>query len=269
MQVFPALELRPFIKHFILLKCADTRAQHFRFFADGSLSMVLTFRDSALKLVQASGDFEGLPAGFLYGHSKQYKDLQVEKGAELVIVVFQAAGVKQLFKIAPQEIQDSFLDIQDLFGGSLDELYEKITQTEAIAQKIAELNAFFCAFLAGKSITFHPILQFSLQYLAQNKDGLSVTGLSKKSGYSERQLERIFQEYVGLGPKSYLNIMRFHHFLSLLRSQSNQSNLTELSYAAGYFDQSHLIKEFRNKVGVKPSAYLHAPQKLTANFIGI
>lgn len=269
MQVLPAPVLRPYIKHFILLKCTDMAAQQFRFFADGSMSMVLTFQDSTLKLKQANGDLQKLPLGFLYGHNKQYQDVQIEINTTLVIVVFQPAGVKSLFDLAPQEIQDSFLDLKDLFGSILEDLYEKINQTSAMIQKLDALNQFFSAFLPKKSRQANPILYFSLQYLIENKEECSIATLSEKVGYSERQIERVFQEFVGISPKSYSNIIRFHHFLSLLRSDSNGFNLTELCYTAGYYDQSHLIKEFKKKVGIKPSAYLQTTQKLTSNFIEI
>ncbi|WP_228446764.1 helix-turn-helix domain-containing protein [Chryseobacterium sp. 3008163] len=91
----------------------------------------------------------------------------------------------------------------------------------------------------------------------------------KHTGYSERHIERIFKECIGLNPKKFGNIVKLHFFLNLLKYKSSQSNITDLCYDAGYADQSHLIKEFKKYTGITPTQYLKNTNRLAINFMEI
>ena len=47
----------------------------------------------------------------------------------------------------------------------------------------------------------------------------------------------------------------------------DHENMTMLSYEAGYSDQSHLIREFKNNIGLTPKQYLNTENKMAVNFI--
>ena len=76
--------------------------------------------------------------------------------------------------------------------------------------------------------------------------------LSRVVGLGNRQLERQFKFHTGFEPKLYARICRFQHALALERS-------TPLSWAAiaadcGYYDQAHLIADFKEFSGATPAA---------------
>lgn len=73
------------------------------------------------------------------------------------------------------------------------------------------------------------------------------------SCYSRRQLDRIFREGVGMSPKMYLRILRINRCVKLLRPGAL---LTQIAQEAGYFDQSHFIRDFKAVCGVTPGIYL-------------
>jgi AraC-like DNA-binding protein len=78
----------------------------------------------------------------------------------------------------------------------------------------------------------------------------TVKQLSELSGYSSRHLQRIMLEDIGLSPKTLLNILRFE------RSQTfvSRGGFAALASAGGYYDQSHMIKEYRKYAGLTPRA---------------
>ena len=63
-----------------------------------------------------------------------------------------------------------------------------------------------------------------------------------------------------MSPAYYRKIIRFNKAAQLLSSDSN-SSLTEISYACGYFDQAHFIKDFREFGGISPSEFLRFKSK--------
>ncbi|HYH56944.1 MAG TPA: helix-turn-helix domain-containing protein, partial [Anseongella sp.] len=70
------------------------------------------------------------------------------------------------------------------------------------------------------------------------------------TGVSPRQLRRLFQYYIGDTAKAFSNVIRFQ---GILRAETAaKAENRRLFYQAGYYDQAHFIKEFRNFYGVPP-----------------
>jgi AraC-like DNA-binding protein len=74
-------------------------------------------------------------------------------------------------------------------------------------------------------------------------------------GVSERHLRRVFQETVGLSPKTYARIARFHHAIRMVRRDETVS-WADVAAEAGYYDQAHLIAEFHAIAHVTPREFL-------------
>lgn len=74
-------------------------------------------------------------------------------------------------------------------------------------------------------------------------------------GVSERQLRRVFREEAGLSPKTFAKLTRFHRALSVA-SEEGETSWASIAAAVGYYDQAHLIAEFRAIAGTTPRALL-------------
>ena len=74
-------------------------------------------------------------------------------------------------------------------------------------------------------------------------------------GVSERHLRRVFREAIGLSPKAFTKLTRFHRARSAARQDVHES-WASIAAAAGYYDQAHLIADFRAISGVTPRALL-------------
>jgi AraC-like DNA-binding protein len=78
-----------------------------------------------------------------------------------------------------------------------------------------------------------------------------VFAVAAELGVSERHLRRVFRETVGVSPKAFARIARFHRALGAGR-QDARAGWASIAAAAGYYDQAHLIAEFRAIAGVTP-----------------
>jgi AraC-like DNA-binding protein len=83
----------------------------------------------------------------------------------------------------------------------------------------------------------------------------SVSAVAADLGVSERHLRRVFGEAVGMGPKAYARLARFRRALRAAR-EGGPANWASIAAANGYYDQAHLIGEFRAIAGVTPRALL-------------
>ncbi|MBL8563760.1 MAG: GlxA family transcriptional regulator [Gemmobacter sp.] len=74
-------------------------------------------------------------------------------------------------------------------------------------------------------------------------------------GVSRRQIERLFNRYLGVTPVRYMNDLRLQHGRALLAE--TDMSVTEVAVACGYASSSHFSKSFRKKYGVSPYRFSH------------
>jgi AraC-like DNA-binding protein len=82
---------------------------------------------------------------------------------------------------------------------------------------------------------------------------LPIPMVSSAAGVSERQLERLFDERVGYGPKVFARVVRLERSVRALRGSI--ASWARLAADCGYSDQAHLVREFRALAGVTPAVF--------------
>ncbi len=82
---------------------------------------------------------------------------------------------------------------------------------------------------------------------------LRVEELARRLATSTRSLQRLFSEYVGVGPKWVVRRFRMHE--AAARAASGPVDWATLALDLGYCDQSHFVRDFTSAVGVSPASY--------------
>jgi AraC-like DNA-binding protein len=78
----------------------------------------------------------------------------------------------------------------------------------------------------------------------------SIEAVAEASGVSRQHLARAFAHHVGVSPKTFARVMRFRRAVALARD--GREGWADLAAELGYFDQSHLIADFREFAGETP-----------------
>jgi AraC-like DNA-binding protein len=90
---------------------------------------------------------------------------------------------------------------------------------------------------------------------ARRLESRNVMSVAEDLGVSERHLRRVFREEVGLSPKAFFKLLRFERALKAARD-GRDSSWSDIAVGAGYYDQAHLITDFRSITGVTPREFL-------------
>ncbi len=98
-------------------------------------------------------------------------------------------------------------------------------------------------------------LPLLVQHILAAKGQTPVAQLSRQANLSRRQLERLFNQYVGISPKLLSRIIRFRHVKSVMKTRNGDS-LMGIAFDHGYTDHAHLTRDFKAFSGLTPSAYL-------------
>lgn len=263
MQVLSPEVLSLYIKHYLFLESAGDPHKTLRLFSDGNTGIVFLLEQVHL----LTNHSQYLPSSFLYGQIGNFQDLALTEQTSFVIVVFQPDGLYKLLGISARELKEQIVATQDVFGQPAKKLYDSLRYLKQLTEKVNALNTFFYELAIQRKSSSPTLLSAVLQHIAHHKGLVTVEQLVNYSGYTERHVERIFAEQVGLSPKKFGSIVQLHSFLKLLRHKTAETSLTAICYQSGYFDQSHLIRAFKKYTGITPSEYLNSTNRLAVNFM--
>ncbi len=91
--------------------------------------------------------------------------------------------------------------------------------------------------------------------LRASAEGVSVRALAAQFDLSERRLQQLFAAHIGLAPSVWRRLQRLHGTLRLLRL-AERPQWAHMALQSGYYDQSHMINEFRALCGLTPQQFL-------------
>lgn len=83
---------------------------------------------------------------------------------------------------------------------------------------------------------------------------IRVEDVAAALGVSRQHLALQFRQQVGLSPKLFARICRFRHASATLRAGADR-DVAAVALDCGYFDQSHLIRDFRDFAGTTPETW--------------
>ncbi|MFC4098496.1 DUF6597 domain-containing transcriptional factor [Paenibacillus xanthanilyticus] len=91
--------------------------------------------------------------------------------------------------------------------------------------------------------------------IAADRELTRVEQVSERAGVSVRKLQRLFDQYVGVGPKWVIQLYRLQNAAEILDHEPHQ-DWALLAQELGYYDQSHFIRDFKSILGVTPEEYV-------------
>lgn len=252
--ILPAEPLRKYIRHFCLLENKnDDFIEKFKIIPNGLPGLI--FQENPA--VFFNKDNQTLPQLFLYGQATQYTQLSVKGSFRNIAVTFQPTGLKPVFAMDANQLTDRHVDINELINTSIS---ERLLNADSLEQKIRVLEEFFLKQTSHREKE-NEKLKFAYNQLQKGKQ---LKQVQRDLNIGERSLERLFKTHIGISPKLYSRICRFQTILENLR-KSSPASLTELTYQENYFDQSHLIREFKTFAGTTPKSFLRKATERVPN----
>jgi AraC-like DNA-binding protein len=191
--------------------------------------------------------------------------LQHTGALDLLGVCFRAGGAYPFFSCPASELVDAFAAVDDLLGSAGLRLADRVHNGTA-EERVAALDEFFLARLA-RARRDDARVRKALGLIESRGGGISVDQLSRLTGLSSRQLERRFRESVGILPKQLCRSLRFKNVFKLL-ARNPAERWASIALACGYYDQSHMINDFKRFTGVSPAAFFERPPGLDNFFVG-
>lgn len=164
----------------------------------------------------------------------------------------------------------NILKMQELVGCEhvLDEMFASVAEREQLFEKIwtedafeRKINAFLEYYLKHydrEKYESYNLASFLRKEIIQSGGNLKLNDLQIKTGYSLRYLNKVINDEFGVSPKELMRIIRFQKAIDGLTSNMQNMDMTDTALDAGYYDQSHFIKDFKEFTDHTPKKYINS-----------
>lgn len=256
----PSLPLREYIECYWTLN-SDFSLNEDLCLPDGSASLIFNFSTPYLRAeCHKPNNWKEVGNISMHHQGKSSILISQKKPIRLMGVRFKPYGLAPFFQVSMTNLNPPFMiqgeKLEHLFGTLDSTFWEDI----GFAERIDILEKKFTENIK-ESPNPDVLVKEAVAIMVKNAGNLKIGVILEMLCVSKSTLEKKFQEHVGLSPKILCNILRFNSIVYSHQKDPTPS-LTELSYNKGFFDQSHLVHNFRSFTGLPPGRFFRKDNHL-------
>ena len=260
----PGEALRPYVHSYWFGSFNMVRSPLFvqQVMPTGFVELIFHLSPQHCHLLQ-QGAWNKSPLFTLVGLHSQPYEVHFKNRVDCFGVRLKPEGIYNLFGVPGSKFSGEYLDMESVVDRSFSSFSEQLIHAGHPEKMAAIAEKYLLGCLNTNSINYY-YLNHAAESIRHSYGMLSVDELCRQVYISQRQLEREFNEKLGLSPKQYQRLVRISRVNELL-VQQGKPQLTELGYEAGYADQAHFIREFRKFSGITPTGFLKSKGQYLVN----
>jgi AraC-like DNA-binding protein len=253
----PGPALRPFVETLWVThdrsghQTVVTRREHV--LPTGLMHLVFRLSDNPLRLFQDAADTAGETVGdvLVGGARASFYIREISRPLCSVGAQLRPGAAQALFGVPADELAWRHVRLDDLWGPSVAPIREQLMECP-VEQRLDVFEGILAERLPHVR-ALHPAVARALEQFTAISN---VHDVVRGSGYSHRTFISLFRRSVGLTPKRYCRVLRFVR--ALRRVSAGHESWVRLATAAGFSDQAHFNREFREFAGMTPGEYRRA-----------
>lgn len=232
--------LAPFVKSFWTLCGSDPGSQTERILPDGTFDLVFHIGDPFVR------EGERQPRAMLVGEIRRPVLITPSSHVDVLGLRFNVGGASPFLRMPLRELRDSILPLDVILPG----LGQRVLNARTTSERIALIERVLLERMRPDGAR----VRAAVDEIVRRYGNVRIRDLATHVGATTRTLERLFDQQVGVGPKSFARLVRFH---SALKGRD-----------AGYFDDAHRIHEFREFCGVTQTEFRREQNLMNDAFVG-
>ena len=168
-------------------------------------------------------------------------------------VKFRPGGFRPFLRAPASSLTNRIVAANSVFSADGDELEATLNCCRTEREMVETVDAFFLRHAPPPDPNVELADRLVGEILRQPQIR-TVEDLANHTGFGKRSLQRLFRDYVGIPPKWVIRRYRLHELIDLLEA-ALQESWSDLALQLGYFDQAHLINDFKAITGYSPAGY--------------
>jgi AraC-like DNA-binding protein len=258
----PPPSLAPFIEKLYILEhntCLTAPAE-LGSPANPCSAMVLNYGDR-YRLHSDFSDGTLLPASFLTGFSSRAYRLELTGRVSMLGVIFRGVGMRAFFSsVNLSELTNQRHDLSAIVGTDADRLCDQLANAPTNDARFALVEAWLIRRMSRVNRT-PTVADAAARLMLDRRGMLTMDALADRVCVSPRHLRRIFHDQAGISPKFYARLKRFN-YVHFTLTRNPLADWPDFLTNGGFYDQSHLIKDFVEFTGKAPSVALSRYRQL-------
>jgi AraC-like DNA-binding protein len=243
-QQASCLALRQIVKRFLIIEFPSIHYD--AHLPETDAVAAFSFRGAC----QIDGTHWAPPAAFT-GPRDVLRTHEHRHGHAVLLATFTPVGAYTFLRSPLDQFAGSTVSLEELVQrpDELQQVNERIDAAKDHRQRVAVVEDFLSRQI--RVFSLDPLITAAVAWLEQAPAG-RIDDLTRYIGLSQSALERRFRRIVGVSPKKYVSLARLRR---AVRIHMAGADLTTVAHTAGYFDQSHFIKDFRRATGLAPTKF--------------
>jgi AraC-like DNA-binding protein len=241
----PCEALRPFVKRFLVVEFLGTHKHSH--LPDTGLVAGFCFRGRCMLDANTMAPQTGLAGLWDRG-----REAEQSGNTGMVFAAFTPTGAAALLRQPVDEIFNGIVALHDILGGSaeINRVHEQVAEAPNHARRVQTVENFLVACAADAQPDV--FVSAAVSRIEAAHGVVRIDHLARRVGLCQSALERRFRKVTGASPKQFASIVRIRH---AVRLRAAGSDFSSIAIAAGYYDQSHFIKDFKQITGFAPEAF--------------
>lgn len=246
--ILPHIMLRKYVAHYTIVNSSynklksEEKLGYLNLIPDSSGCIVCTYKNKTLDIS-------------IWGATTQAVQVENDINYDVTrfFIEFLPGALYELLGIKQIDLCDKQLQLCDVDYKLYDLIKNRLEYMSDLDSFIDHINIILLKYLE-KNQKSNAVIESSI-IKAYKSHGIMTVGKFAESEYiSTRQLNRLFNEYVGMSAKMFLRLVRINHTINSIKN--TDFNLAENAQIFGFYDQAHFIKDFKDICGVTPNLYL-------------
>jgi AraC-like DNA-binding protein len=204
------------------------------------------------------------PPATIFG--QQMKRCNVDLPTEFLMfrVHFQPGALFRVVNFPLYEFGEDYFDAELILGRDVREVRERLANSKNYAEMVEVVETYLVRSIARTTQDVLPVDRAAARLTADPRR-LSLDWLARQACLSPRHFNRKFTERIGVGPKIYGRLVRYHRAY-LFKAAHPAIAWPRVAIECGYTDYQHLVRDFRRFTDATPNAWLkenaEAPENL-------
>lgn len=259
-EFHPSPLLRPYVECFWIAQSGTPSRTPRReiLLPDGTTQLLLSFAGGYRRFDGAGADRGVSIAGsHLVGMRTQGIFIEQRGVEDIFAIRFRAGGLSPFISLPIAETVQQSISLDLLLGPAASELEARIFEAPTAAERIAIAEGVLLQRLRAGEAMAHAQrnLRHALKRIYASHGALSIDRLGRELGMGYRAMDRAFNRHVGISPKRLSRIVRFNYALNLMHRSAGACQ-SRIALEAGYADQAHMIRDFREFTHTTPLDFL-------------
>jgi len=233
----PAPRLAELVSYWTITSRHRTVRRDLIFAPDEHIEIIFDFHAGAAKRT-----------AMILGIQRKPRNLKTKRALDIIGIKFKPGGFYSLFRVPATACFDKLIPVSSVLRGE-SERFNEVFRMKTLAARIRCLNSI----LERSEKTKEPLppgLKLALENIHARNGNITVREMAAGAGWSRRWFLAAFKKWVGVPPQVLCGNFKF---VTAIRSLDTGDKPVSAAQNAGYSDQAHLNRSFKNRLGLTPT----------------